>query len=275
MPFFMTTRKDRGARRDEPDDALRLRRLLDQHTPAYRPDVPAFLELGRHLGHGEHARRRRVRRVVAPRRNAREEAERIRRFHRRGRAPDQGEVHVASEARRSAADPTAGCWSARSRNSAPTCSLSRCRPSASWICSATTGSPADAPGPPSTDRLQPQQFPFLYKYSPVHNVKPGTAIRRRWSTTADHDDRVVPSHSFKFVGGDAGGAVVRQADSDSGRDAGLARLSSDRQTDRGARGSMVLHAGAAAVRGQVDVVTFCSSVRGTAVVSPEPRTVQG
>ena len=45
----------------------------------------------------------------------------------------------------------------------------------------------------------PKQFPFLYKYSPVQNVKAGTCYPATLATTADHDDRVVPSHSFKFV----------------------------------------------------------------------------
>jgi prolyl oligopeptidase len=44
-----------------------------------------------------------------------------------------------------------------------------------------------------------QQFPFLIKYSPVQNVKPGTCYPATLITTADHDDRVVPSHSFKFA----------------------------------------------------------------------------
>jgi prolyl oligopeptidase len=48
----------------------------------------------------------------------------------------------------------------------------------------------------STD---PKQFAFLYKYSPVQNIKPGTCYPATLATTADHDDRVVPSHSFKFT----------------------------------------------------------------------------
>jgi prolyl oligopeptidase len=42
-------------------------------------------------------------------------------------------------------------------------------------------------------------FPYLIKYSPVQNVKPGTCYPATFITTADHDDRVVPSHSFKFT----------------------------------------------------------------------------
>ena len=45
----------------------------------------------------------------------------------------------------------------------------------------------------------PQQFPFLIKYSPVQNIKPGTCYPATLVTTADHDDRVVPSHSFKYT----------------------------------------------------------------------------
>jgi prolyl oligopeptidase len=45
----------------------------------------------------------------------------------------------------------------------------------------------------------PAQFPFLIKYSPVQNIKPGTCYPATLITTADHDDRVVPSHSFKFA----------------------------------------------------------------------------
>jgi prolyl oligopeptidase len=43
------------------------------------------------------------------------------------------------------------------------------------------------------------QFPFIYKYSPYHNLKPSTNYPATLVTTADHDDRVVPAHSFKFA----------------------------------------------------------------------------
>lgn len=45
----------------------------------------------------------------------------------------------------------------------------------------------------------PADFANLIKYSPLHNVKPGACYPATLVTTADHDDRVVPSHSFKFT----------------------------------------------------------------------------
>lgn len=44
-----------------------------------------------------------------------------------------------------------------------------------------------------------KQFPYLFKYSPYHNLKPGVNYPATLITTADHDDRVVPAHSFKFA----------------------------------------------------------------------------
>ncbi|WP_353258885.1 prolyl oligopeptidase family serine peptidase [Prochlorothrix hollandica] len=57
-----------------------------------------------------------------------------------------------------------------------------------WAWCAEYGSPED-----------PQDFPVLYAYSPLHNLQPGTAYPATLITTADHDDRVVPAHSFKFA----------------------------------------------------------------------------
>jgi len=45
----------------------------------------------------------------------------------------------------------------------------------------------------------PKHFPFLIKYSPVHNVPKGKKFPALLVCTADHDDRVVPLHSFKYI----------------------------------------------------------------------------
>jgi len=44
-----------------------------------------------------------------------------------------------------------------------------------------------------------EDFDYLIKYSPLHNIKPGVNYPATLITTADHDDRVVPAHSFKFA----------------------------------------------------------------------------
>ena len=44
-----------------------------------------------------------------------------------------------------------------------------------------------------------KDFPYLYAYSPLHNFKDGACYPATMVTSADHDDRVVPAHSFKFA----------------------------------------------------------------------------
>jgi prolyl oligopeptidase len=45
----------------------------------------------------------------------------------------------------------------------------------------------------------PAEFKALYAYSPLHNIRPGTKYPATLIITGDHDDRVVPAHSFKFA----------------------------------------------------------------------------
>ncbi|MGE0480778.1 MAG: prolyl oligopeptidase family serine peptidase, partial [Phycisphaerae bacterium] len=57
-----------------------------------------------------------------------------------------------------------------------------------WAWTSDYGSPDD-----------PEMFKVLRSYSPLHNIKPGTRFPATMVITADHDDRVVPSHSFKYT----------------------------------------------------------------------------
>jgi prolyl oligopeptidase len=50
----------------------------------------------------------------------------------------------------------------------------------------------------NADKSEPE-FKNLYTYSPLHNIKSGTCYPATIVTTADHDDRVVPAHSFKYT----------------------------------------------------------------------------
>jgi len=71
----------------------------------------------------------------------------------------------------------------------------------------------------------PDQFRTLLAYSPLHNVRPGTTYPPTLVTTGDHDDRVVPAHSFKFAAAlqaaQAGdGPVIVRIDADAGHGMG-------------------------------------------------------
>lgn len=71
----------------------------------------------------------------------------------------------------------------------------------------------------------PDQFRTLLAYSPLHNIRPGTHYPPTLITTGDHDDRVVPGHSFKFgaalQAAQAGDApVIIRIDTDAGHGVG-------------------------------------------------------
>jgi prolyl oligopeptidase len=57
-----------------------------------------------------------------------------------------------------------------------------------WAWTSDYGSPSN-----------PEEFKVLHQYSPYHNLKSGVRYPSTMVTTADHDDRVVPAHSFKYA----------------------------------------------------------------------------
>lgn len=50
-----------------------------------------------------------------------------------------------------------------------------------------------------TSEESKEMFDYLKAYSPLHNLKPGVSYPATMVMTGDHDDRVVPAHSFKFA----------------------------------------------------------------------------
>jgi len=80
------------------------------------------------------------------------------------------------------------------------------------------------------------QFKALYAYSPIHNIKAGTKYPATLITTADHDDRVVPAHNFKYAaalqaaqGGD--NPILIRIDTKSGHGASSTTKTLEQQTD--------------------------------------------
>lgn len=99
----------------------------------------------------------------------------------------------------------------------------------------------------------PRDFANLITYSPLHNLKPGSAYPPTFVTTADHDDRVVPGHSFKFAAAlqaaQAGPApVLIRIETSAGHGAGIS-------TEK-------------AIAESTDVLTFLTRVFGMAVDEP-------
>jgi len=66
-----------------------------------------------------------------------------------------------------------------------------------------------------------KDFEYLYKYSPLHNIRSEVSYPATLITTADHDDRVVPAHSFKFA------ATMQEMNKDTGNNPILIRIESN------------------------------------------------
>ena len=82
----------------------------------------------------------------------------------------------------------------------------------------------------------PEQFRALYAYSPVQNVRQGTCYPPTLITTADHDDRVVPWHSYKFAAALQAAQSCANPDPDPRRDPRRARRGqAGVDADRGVR----------------------------------------
>ena len=239
VPMFITHKKGLKLDGNEPDAALRLRRLQHLADAGVLSVEPrAWMEMGGVLAVAEPARRRRVRRGLAPGRHEAQEAERVRRLHRRGRVADREQVHVARRSWRSRAAATAACSSAPCMTQRPD----------------LFGAALPAVG--VMDMLRFHKFTIGWAWVDDYGSSDdagrvqGAATRTRRCTTssrarrypptlvttADHDDRVVPGHSFKFAAALQAAPGGRRPGPDPHRDQGRPRRGqADDEDDRGGR----------------------------------------
>jgi prolyl oligopeptidase len=199
VPFFLTARKDLPRDRNNPTMLYGYGGFSISTTPSYRPDVPAWLELGGVW-------------VTASMRGGAEYGEA---WHRAGMLDQKQHVFddfiaVAEYlVREKYTSPAKLGIMGGSNGGLLVGAVMEQRPDLfavalpavgvmdmlrydkftggrAWVTE--YGSSSDA-----------EQFQHLIKYSPLQNIKTGVCYPSTFVTTADHDDRVVPSHSFKFT----------------------------------------------------------------------------
>ena len=200
VPLFLSRRRD-----VEPDGNVRT--LLYGYGgfqiptgPTFKPEWLAWMERGGLLAVASLRGRRRVRQGLARRGPSCEQAERVRRLRRLCPLAGRIGVDARRSGSRSAGARTAACWSGRASRSTRSCSAPRSPEvgvmdmlrfhqfTIGWGWTSDYGSPDD-----------PDDFRTLFAYSPLHNCRPGCVYPPTLVTTGDHDDRVVPGHSFKFA----------------------------------------------------------------------------
>ena len=113
ISMFLVHRSGLRARRQQSGLSHRLRRLQHQHDAGVLPLAAALAGAWRRRGHAQHPGRRRVRRGLAPGRDARQQAEQLRRLHRRRRVADRARATPGRRGWRWPAARTAGCSWAR------------------------------------------------------------------------------------------------------------------------------------------------------------------
>jgi len=130
--------------------------------------------------------------------DARQEAERVRRLHRRRGVPDRPGLHVHAKLA-IAGGSNGGLLVGAAITQRPSCSGRAFRGGRDGH--AAVSQVHDRVGLGHRLRLCRQRgaVPLSLQYSPLHNIRAGTRYPATLVTTADHDDRVVPGHSFKFT----------------------------------------------------------------------------
>lgn len=201
VPYFLTSRKNLRRNGNNPTVLYGYGGFSTSVTPRYRPDVPAWLELGGVFvtanirGGGAYGEEWHRAGMLENKQNSFDDfiavAEDL--IKRGYTAPaklaiqggSNGGLLVAAVMNQrpdlfAAALPAAGVMDMLRYDKFTT--------GPAWV--AEYGSSSDVRG-----------FQYLIKYSPLHNLKPGICYPATLVTAADQDDRVVPSHSFKYVAG--------------------------------------------------------------------------